>query len=86
VTLNQHPDFPSARCYVLKLHRDASPAAGALKGRLEHVASGEQFDFASAEALLHELLRHVARHAQPHAGLHHGPAIAHPAAQKAVSR
>jgi hypothetical protein len=68
MTLNHHPEFPSARCYVLKLHRDATPAAGALKGRLEHVASGEQFDFASAEALLNELLRHVAQHLHAHAG------------------
>jgi hypothetical protein len=57
VTLNHHPDFPSARYDVLKLHRDSSQASGLLKGRLEHVATGQQFDFASAAALLYELLK-----------------------------
>ena len=56
MTLNHHPDFPSARYYVLKLHRDSSQATGLLKGRLEHVATGEQVDFASAAALLYALL------------------------------
>ena len=59
MTLNHHPDFPSARYYVLKLHRDSDPARSVLRGRIEHVASGEHFDFASAPALLALLARHL---------------------------
>jgi hypothetical protein len=42
---------PSRLSYVLKLHRDADPAAGLLCGRLENLASGRRFDFASAQEL-----------------------------------
>ena len=59
MTLRSIPNFPSTRCYVLKLHRDAAPADGRLQGRLEHMASGEHVDFASGN----ELLAWVARHA-----------------------
>ena len=57
MTLNHHPDYPSARYYVLKLHRDSSLSNGLLKGRLEHVATGKQVDFTSAAALLYALLQ-----------------------------
>jgi hypothetical protein len=60
MTLNPHPNYPSNGCYVLKLHRDAQPERGALNGRLEHIASGDSFDFASAEALVGWLLEHAA--------------------------
>lgn len=59
MTLHHHPDFPSARYYVLKLHRDADPARGDFSGRVEHVASGDHFDFASAPALFAVLARHL---------------------------
>jgi hypothetical protein len=59
MTLQSTSNFPNLRCYVLKLHRDAAPAAGRLHGRLEHIASGEHVDFASGD----ELLAWVARHA-----------------------
>jgi hypothetical protein len=59
MTLNPQPTYPSAGGYVLKLHRDAQPQQGLLRGRIEHIASGECFDFASAEALLAGLLRHA---------------------------
>jgi len=69
MTLHHHPDFPSGRYYVLKLHRDADPARGGLRGRVEHVASGDHFDFASAPALLAVLARHLEdTAAQPTAG------------------
>jgi hypothetical protein len=61
MTLNPHPSYPMAGCYVLKLHRDARPQAGAVCGRIEHIASGEQATFASAEALLAWLSEHAAR-------------------------
>ena len=61
MTLNPHPAYPSARCYVLKLHRDAAPQSGRLRGRLEHVASGESIDFDSNAALLDALIAHAAR-------------------------
>jgi hypothetical protein len=61
MTLNPHPNYPSSGCYVLKLHRDAQPASGALNGRLEHIVSGDSFEFASAEALVDWLLEHAAQ-------------------------
>lgn len=50
--LETHPSYPNALAYVLKLHRDARPGIGRVMGRLENVATGEQFVFASAEELL----------------------------------
>ena len=52
-----HPNYPKARAYVLKLHRDAHPASGRFVGRLENVTTGEQFVFGSAEELLACLAR-----------------------------
>jgi hypothetical protein len=50
--LKTQSSYPQARSFVLKLHRDAAPAEGRLIGRLEHVASGRQFDFHTAEELI----------------------------------
>lgn len=58
--LNPYPTYPAARGYVLRLHRDARPAAGHLVGRIEHVASGDSADFASGEKLLEWLAQHAA--------------------------
>jgi hypothetical protein len=57
MTLNAITNFPSSRCYVLKLHRDAVPATGLVIGRLEHIASGAHVDFASDQGLLAALLK-----------------------------
>jgi hypothetical protein len=57
MVLQQHPSFPAARSYVLKLHRDAAPEAGKLAGRLEAVMSGEQYEFSNGEELLACLAR-----------------------------
>ena len=59
--LATHPNYPNARAYVLKLHRDAQPARGKFIGRLENVTTGEQFVFGSAEELLACLARDAAR-------------------------
>ena len=59
MTLQSTSHFPNRRCYVLKLHRDATPATGRLIGRLEHIASGEHVDFANGEELLAWLARHA---------------------------
>jgi len=66
MVLQKLPSFPATRSYVLKLHRDATPEAGKLAGRLEVVHSGEQFEFASGEELLACLARALA--SAPHAG------------------
>jgi hypothetical protein len=60
MNLRSTPNFPSTRCYVLKLHRDATPADGRLQGRLEHIASGEHVDFTSGDDLLNWVARHAA--------------------------
>jgi hypothetical protein len=58
--LKTHASYPQAQSFVLKVHRDAAPADGKLIGRLEHVASGKQFDFNTAEELIACLVRSVA--------------------------
>jgi hypothetical protein len=63
--LATHPNYPNARAYVLKLHRDARPGSGKLIGRLENVTTGEQFVFGNAEELLACLARDCGRAAQP---------------------
>ncbi|OUL99490.1 hypothetical protein [Variovorax sp. JS1663] len=60
MTLDQHPHYPSSLSYVLKLHRDAAPGRGQLCGRLENIASGHSFRFASVEELLAGLARDAA--------------------------
>lgn len=50
--LSPDPTFPSARRYVLKLHRDADPASGKLIGRIENVKSGDEREFSSAAELI----------------------------------
>jgi hypothetical protein len=57
MVLDTAPLYPSDRAYVLKLHRDATPGSGRIFGRLENVASGEHFVFASADELLAILSR-----------------------------
>jgi hypothetical protein len=52
MTLKPHASYPQARAYVLTLHRDAAPGEGAVIGRLEHVVSGKQFHFATADELV----------------------------------
>jgi hypothetical protein len=61
MTLNPHPQHPSAGCYVLKLHRDAAPRLGRLSGRIEHIVSGDCRDFADSDGLFAWLLQHAAR-------------------------
>ena len=55
MVLNPLASYPSARSYVLKLHRDCQPQQGDLRGRVEHIATGRHFDFASAAELLERL-------------------------------
>jgi hypothetical protein len=60
MSLNPQPSYPAQGGYVLKLHRDARPQHGQLRGRLEHIASGATTDFDSAAALVEWLARHAA--------------------------
>ena len=50
--LDPRPLFPSALAFVLKLHRDCRPGTGLWLGRVEHLASGRQGEFASGADLL----------------------------------
>lgn len=54
MSLNSKSKYPSERAYVLKLRSDANP--NALAGRLEHLVSGRQCEFASGRELLDWLL------------------------------
>lgn len=59
MTLNPHPSYPAQGGYVLKLHRDARPQQGQLRGRLEHIASGATTDFDDAASLIEWLTHHA---------------------------
>ena len=50
------PAHPYARAFVLKLDQDCRPGEGTWRGRIEHLASGAQCDFGSAEELLDSLI------------------------------
>ena len=52
MTLSESTSYPSARSYVLKVHRDARPSGGQIAGRLENMASGHCFEFSNADQLL----------------------------------
>lgn len=51
MTLDSQTIYPHTHSYVLKLHRDAA-RVGRLIGRLQHVYSGQQCEFTTAEELL----------------------------------
>ena len=59
--LDSQPIFPVAGAYVLQLHRDARIEDGHWIGRIEHVASGESFEFTTREALVAWLIAHANR-------------------------
>ena len=50
MVLNPESKYPNRRAYVLKLRRDATPDA--LAGRIENLVTGQQLEFASAQALI----------------------------------
>ncbi len=52
MTLDDRPNHPANRAYVLKFRRDSAPERGVWAGRVEHVDSGRRHDFDSLEALL----------------------------------
>jgi hypothetical protein len=52
MTLHSVTNHPSARSYVLKLHRDANPELGQITGRLENLATGRCRDFGTGAELL----------------------------------
>ena len=51
MSLDRRPPLPSALAFVIKLHRDCRPGSGLWFGRLEHLASGRQGEFASGADL-----------------------------------
>ena len=59
--LDSQPIFPVAGAYVLQLHRDARTEDGHWIGRIEHVASGESFEFTTREDLVTWLIAHARR-------------------------
>lgn len=57
MVLNTNASYPHGQTFVLRLHRDAAPQQGRLVGRLDHVASGQQLTFETAEELISCLAR-----------------------------
>jgi hypothetical protein len=51
MTLDPRTSYPHTHSYVVKLHRDAL-RQGRLIGRLQHIYSGEQCQFTTAEELV----------------------------------
>lgn len=63
--LDTRSHYPSARTYVLKLHRDAPSDPASLCGRLENMASGRHVDFTCAEQLVAWLTADIAASGAP---------------------
>ena len=61
MTLSEQAVHSGQRSYVVKLHRDAAPAAGVLRGRLENLASGRRRDFEDGQGLIDALLADLAQ-------------------------
>lgn len=59
MTLRTVPAAPEERRYLLSLRRDALAQPDRFSGRIEHVASGEHFDFSSTSSLIFWLLQHT---------------------------
>lgn len=72
MTLHSQSEYPSTRSYVLKLRREAMPPGVPLAGRLENLASGRRFAFASGDELLACLVQDLT--AAPVAAAGHGEA------------
>ena len=45
------PAFPQSNAFVLQFAADAGPDTGLFRGRIQHVASGEQTSFQSTDEL-----------------------------------
>jgi len=52
MTWDTRVEHPGDRCYVLKLHRDADPRHGVLRGRVENLASGRHVNFDDLAGLI----------------------------------
>lgn len=52
MVLNSSASYPQALTFVVKLRAECATGALPLAGRVEHVASGEQFQFSSPSELL----------------------------------
>jgi|RhiMethySRZTD1v2_1073278.scaffolds.fasta_scaffold1531315_1 hypothetical protein len=60
MTLDTQATHPHTHSYVIRLHRDAAPERGVFMGRLQHIYTGEQYEFRTAEQLLACLVRGAA--------------------------
>lgn len=67
MTLHTVPAHPKQRSYVLSLHRDAPVHPDRFFGRIEHLATGERFDFTSTSSLIFWLLQHEVAMRDPNA-------------------
>ena len=61
MTLSDQSAHAGHRSYVVKLHRDAGPAAGVLRGRIENLATGRRHHFADGQGLLEALAADLAQ-------------------------
>jgi hypothetical protein len=60
MALNSHATYPHTHSYVIKLRHDAAPERGLIVGRLQHIYSGQQCDFSTADELIACLIRGAA--------------------------
>lgn len=66
ISLTRDVAHPARRHYVLKLDRDADPARGIVRGRIENLATGRHFEFADIVSLLDGLAGDLAAGEPPH--------------------
>jgi hypothetical protein len=59
------PSLPAKRAFVVQVHADAQVEHGHVKGRVEHLVSGEATHFESLEDLFAFILRVLTAPQQP---------------------
>jgi len=50
-TARNQPPLPTQRAFVVQLHAESKIAKGQIKGRVEHIVSGQSTHFSSMKAL-----------------------------------
>jgi hypothetical protein len=51
------PAYPTQRAFVVQIHAEADTAQGEVRGRVEHIVSGQVAHFETVEALVQFIMQ-----------------------------
>lgn len=63
--LESSPPYPQALCFVLRMHRSSGQPGQGFKGRLQHLATGTQFEFCDSTGLADAVRETIGKLASP---------------------